>query len=257
MEVLEPAPGPENVKRVAAGGADYCLTSVTHYLTARAQTSELAARFISVVVQRSPMAGIVSADSSLNAASDLAGRRLGAPAGSRLVAEYQAALAHLGVGPSVLVPVDYDAAPGALGRGDIEVVADFVDLTPRVRRQAGIPVRAIPVGLQHYASGLVAADRLSEESVARMRAAVGAALDRQRRHPEAGVLELQQRYPSVDPSDALEGWALAEPNIFTGVPPGSMVPERWTATIDHVSRVHDLPAPPSHTVYRPELVSAR
>lgn len=257
MQVLEPAPGAENVKRVAAGGADYCLTSVTHYLTARAQISELPARFISVVVQRSPMAGIVSADSSLNAASDLAGRRLGGPAGSRLVAEYQAALAHLGVGPSVLVPVDYDAAPGALGRGDIEVVADFVDLTPRVRLQAGIPVRAIPVGRDHYASGLVAADRLPAASVARMRAAVGAALDRQRQHPEAGLLELQRRYPSVDPSAALEGWALAERNIFTGVPPGSMEPERWTATIDHVSRVHDLPAPPPHTVYRPELVRAR
>ena len=61
---------------MAAGGADFTLTSVTHYLTARAQAGpsgrgsgladgRLAARFVSVVVRRSPMSGFVPADSPL------------------------------------------------------------------------------------------------------------------------------------------------------------------------------------------------
>ncbi|MFP5376986.1 MAG: ABC transporter substrate-binding protein, partial [Acidimicrobiia bacterium] len=65
VEILDPAPGPENVRRVAAGRSDFCLTSVTHFLAARATSGPLGARFAAVVVQRSPMAGIVAARSGL------------------------------------------------------------------------------------------------------------------------------------------------------------------------------------------------
>ena len=51
VELMEPAPGPENVRRVAAGGSDFCLTSVTHYMRARAQSGDLAARYVAIVVQ--------------------------------------------------------------------------------------------------------------------------------------------------------------------------------------------------------------
>ncbi|HET7720103.1 MAG TPA: ABC transporter substrate-binding protein, partial [Acidimicrobiales bacterium] len=97
VDILEPAPGPENVRRVAAGGADFTLTSVTHYLTARAQSGNLAARFVSVVVRRSPMSGFVVADSPLTTPADLAGRRLGGPETSRLVNEFRAGMDMLGL----------------------------------------------------------------------------------------------------------------------------------------------------------------
>lgn len=253
--MLDPAPGPENVRRVAAGGADFCLTSVTHYLRARAQSGDLAARFVAVVVQRNPMAALVAADSSLAAPADLAGRRVGGPPDGGLVAEYRAALAHLGVPPPVLVPMEYGAAPGALARGEIDAVPDFVDLLPRVRRQSGLPVRAIPFGLDYYASGLVAADRLTMATVSRMQAALAAALEAQRRTPKAGLSELRRRYPDADPTDALESWALVEPNIFTGAPPGSSDPRRWNATIAYAAATHGLPAPRPESVYRPEAVT--
>lgn len=149
--------------------------------------------------------------------------------------------------------MDYADAPAALGRGEVDVEADFVDLLPRVRRQAGVPVRAVPLGVEVYASGLVAGDGVPLELVTRAGAAVVAALEAQRRHPGAGLAELARRYPEVDPAEALEGWVLAEPNVFTGEEPGSMDPARWEGTVAHLSAAHALPAPPPDTVYRPEL----
>lgn len=238
--------------RVGAGGSDFCLTSLTHYLLARAAAPELAARFVSVVAQRSPISGLVAASSALMRPTDLSGRRLGGQPGNALVKELQGGLVHLGVAPAALVPMEYDAAPAALGRGEVDVVADFVDLVPRTRRQAGIPVRAVPLGLEVYSSGLVAADRLSLDVVTRMQEALAAALERQQVDPDAGLGELGRRYPEVDHSDALEGWALAEPNILGDWPAGSWTPGRWLASIEHVSGIHGLDVLAPETVYRPE-----
>lgn len=256
MEILEPAGGPENVKRVAAGGADLCLTSVSNYLTARAQAGDLPARFAAVVVRRSPMAAIVAEGSGIQAPADLPGRRLGGPADGKLVAEYLAALVWLGLGPPELVPMPYMEAPGSLGRGEVDAVADFADLVPRTRRLAGVPVRPVSFGIPVYGSGLVASDRLPGEVVARIRAAVVEALERQRRDPEAGLGELGRRYPDADPAEAVEGWRLAEPNIFTGEEPGSMDPARWRETVAFAAAAHGLPAPRPETVYRPELAGS-
>ncbi len=252
VELMEPAPGPENVRRVAAGGSDFCLTSVTHYLRARAQSGDLAVRYVAMVVQRDPISGLVAADSPFHQPSDLAGRRLGGPVTSGLVAEYQAGLEFLGLERSELVPVDYGKAPAALGRGEVDAVADYADLIPRTRRQAGIEVRAVRLDLPVYSSGLVAADSLPADVVDRMAQAVVAALCRQREDPEASVGSLLERYPDVDPGDAVEGWELAEASIFTEDPIGSMDADRWATTIDFVARAHHLPAPPPESVYRPE-----
>jgi NitT/TauT family transport system substrate-binding protein len=256
VELMEPAPGPENVRRVAAGGSDFCLTSVAHYLKARYQSGALAARYAAVVVQRDPIAGLVAAGSAITTPAQLAGARLGGPADSGLVAEYQAGLEALGLARSVLVPLDYGKAPEALGRGEVDAVADYVDLVPRTRRQAKVPVRAVQLGLPFYSSGLVAADRLSDELVGTMCDAIAAALERQREDPGAGVASLLERYPDVDPAEALEGWALGEPNIFTDAPVCAMDADRWAATIDFTARAHRWPAPSPETVYRPERVGA-
>jgi hypothetical protein len=134
------------------------------------------------------------------------------------------------------------------------MVCDFVDLLPRIRRQAGVAVRAVPLGLEVYSSGLVAADRIPGEVVARVQTAVAAALEAQRDDPKAGLDELARRYPDADPLEAVEGWELAAPNIFTGPTPGSSDPETWARTITHVAGAHRLPAPNPDTVFRRELV---
>ena len=226
---------------------------MTHYLTAAQGGTTPPARFAAVVVRRNPMAGLVPEASELHTAADLAGRRVGAPPGSRLVAEYEAALAQAGIGAPALVPVEYMEAPAALARGEIEVVADFVDLVPRTRRLAGIPIRAVPVGPDVYASGLVVADRLPLEQARRLRDAVVAALHRQRLDPRSGLAELRRRYPEVDPDEALEGWSLAEPNIFTSDGVGHMDGPGWDAAVAFTAAAHGFTAPAPEAIYRPEL----
>ncbi len=252
---MEPAPGPENVDRVASGAVDFCLTSVSHFLHAQ-QRRPLPARFVAVVVQRSPMAGLVAADSDVWSPADLCGRRIGAPADGGLLAEYQAALAGRGLPGSRLVSMSYEDAPAALGRGEIDIVPDFVDLLPRTRRQAGVPLRAVAVGLETYASGLVAGDSLSVNLVEQMRSAILAALQRQRSDPGGGISALCDRYPGVDPVDALEGWCLAEPNIFASTGLGSMDAARWWFTLEHLTRAHGLAPSQPETVYRSEFLTA-
>lgn len=244
------------MRRVAAGEAEGCVTSVTHALTAHADDGPLPARFAAVVGQRSPMAGLVAAGSPLAAPTDLGGRRVAAPADGRLLAEYRAGLAELGVAGPVLVERSYADAPAALARGEAEVVPDFADLVPRVRRQAGLDVRPVRLGIEVYSSGLVVGDHLPAAVVDRLRAAVVEALEHQRRTPAAGLDALCDRYPGTDPADAAEGWRLAEPSIFADAPVGSMGPARWQRTIDRCAGVHGLPAPPVERVVRPELLTA-
>lgn len=257
VDVLEPAGGPDNIQRVAEGGADFCLTSVAHYLKARARFGDLPARFVAMVVQRSPMAALVAAGSPFTQPADLPGARLGGPADGGMVLEYQASLRRLGLGPSQLVPMDYREAWTALADGRVDAVADYVDIQPRLRRLAGIEVRAVPFGLDVYSSGLVAADRLSDERVAGMRDALVAALETQRAHPADGMDALLRRYPDVAPEAALEGWSLIEPYIFTDAPAGSMDAERWADTIEFAASAHGLPAPAPESVYRPQLALTR
>jgi hypothetical protein len=251
VTILEPAAGPANVRRVAAGGAEFCLTSVAHYLRATAEEGAPAARFVAVVGQQSPMAGLVAADSPVTAPEALGGRRVAGPVDGRLIAEYRAGLAELGVAEPDVVERSYADAPAAVGHGEAEAVADFADLTPRVRRQAGVDIRPVRVGPAVYSSGLVAGAAVADELVARMRAAAVAALERQRAAPETGVAALCAHYPGTDPGDAIEGWRLAEPAIFTDAPVGAMEPDRWRASIAHYAAAHGLPAPGPESVSRP------
>ena len=256
VEIVDPPGGPDNIKQVAAGTRDFCLTSVHHFLTARAEAGDLAARFVAIVVQRSPLAALVPDGSPIARPEELAGVRLGGSGDHNHTIEFLATLEHLGVGsPSLITPADVDAQ-SALGRGEVDAIVGFVDALPRASRLAGLPLRAIPVGLDIYASGLVAADRLSHDTVARMRAALAAALERQRQDPRSGLTELCRRYPETVPDEAIEGWRLLEPNIFVGAEPGSMAPGRWDATLAFLTEARALPRPHPERVYRPEFAIA-
>lgn len=244
------------MRRVAEGGADVCLTSVNHFINARQEFGLLSARFIAVVSQRHPVAGLVRADSAALVPADLAGLRLGGGLNNSLTRELLAGLAHRGVEPPRIVEVDYADGPAALGRRDVDVIADFADLVPRTRRQAGGAVRAIPAGAPVYATGLVAADRLSDDAVDHLRAALVEVLEQHQADPSAALDALARRYPDVDPHEALEGWRYAADSIFTGVPVGEMTAEKWAATLEHVTRVHGGASPPAYTVYRESALAA-
>lgn len=250
---MDPVGGPDNVKRVAAGQSDFCLTSVHHYITARNEEGELSCRFVAIVVQHSPLAAIVAAESALSRPADLGGSRVAAQPDNPQLSEFLATLAYFGVEGPEIVPMDNAEGKLALGRGEVDAVVGFVDGLPRTRRQVGLPVRAIPVALDVYASGLVAGEHVSPATAWKVRAAVTAALEAQRREPEAGLPELRRRYPEADVDDALEGWRLLERNIFTGVDPGSMNSERWDGTLAHLCDARGVPRLAPHSVYRPQF----
>lgn len=254
VEVLHPASGPENVRRVATGGSEFCLTSMGHYLSARERFGDLPARFVSAVVQRHPISGLVAADSDFHTPADLSGRRVGGSADKGLLAEYQAALEHLGFDRGEFVETKYPDAPAALAEGRIDALPDFVDLVPRTSLQSGVAVRAIHFGVQAYGHGLVAGDHVDLETVGLMQDGIAAALNRQRDDPTIGLDILAERYPEADPGLAVDGWAMGVPGIFTGAPVGSSTPEGWESTISFLAAAHGSARLDPETVYRPDAI---
>jgi len=247
VEVTAPlASGPEGVRRLARGDADFCVTGAYYFLAA----GPVAARFVLTLAQRSPMAAMVRADSDLRAPADLAGRRVAVGKLPWIVAEYEAALDLLGVGPPERVAVDPTATHRALGRGEIDVSPAWADALHVVGRRGDVDVRAIPVGPEVYTTGVVAADHVPDDVVGRMHAAVVAALEDQRRDPARGLDELARRYPDIDPGDALDGWRLLEPYAFAPPGPATMDPERWRRTVELAVATHGLPPRPPGAVFR-------
>ncbi len=255
IEIADPPGGPDNIREVAGGGRDFCLTSVHHYLTAWARDGDLAARFVAIVVQRSPISAIVRAGSPILALEDLAGRRLAGSGDDNHTIEFLATLDRRGLTRPAVAPVTGDAARSALARGEVDALVGIVDAVPRVQRLAGVPLRAIPAGLDIYASGLVAADRLSTETVDRMRAGLVQALVKQREDPEGGVAELCHRYPEIVPTEAIEGWKLLEPLVFCGPEPGAMDRAKWVDTLEFLCAARGLPQPEPERIYRPDFVA--
>jgi len=129
-----------------------------------------------------------------------------------------------------------------------------MDMTLHHRR-AGLPLRAIPLDIDVYTTGLVAADRLPLELVSRMRDALAAGYALQREQPDPGLAAFRRRFPDVSEEHVRANWALFEPYAFDGVPPGSMDADRWRATIDYTAATHGLSRQEPDRLYRPELLA--
>jgi ABC-type nitrate/sulfonate/bicarbonate transport system substrate-binding protein len=258
VEILDPSGGPDNIVRVGAGESDFALTSVQHYLSARAEHGAIPARFVAMVVQRSPIGALVRASSSLHAAVDLAGCRVGGDPSNPQVIEFMATLDHLGIERPALVELPAGSGPAALGRGEVDAIVALVDALPRRRRQAGVALRPVRVGRDDvYGSGVIASDALADDLVAKVRAGVVAALEAQRLGPDAGLAQLADRYGDDRTDDAPEGWRMLQEFVFTDVPTGSMDAAQWQTTLDFLSRARGFDVPAPETVYRPQFLHAR
>lgn len=259
VDILDPPPPPGslNTHRVAQGDAEFGLTGVTYFLFAKKEGGPaLPARFVSVLHQRSPLGAIVASDSDITSAEDLQGRRVGrGELTGWLAEECGQALADRGLERPQYVDLPHGDAPYALGRGEIDFVATMVDTAAGIAAKGGLPVRAIHLGADIYSSGIVAADSVSSDIVARMRSAVGAAFELQRADPDSAVAEFCHRFPDVQPAQARSGWDLLQPYAACERGVGTMAADRWSRTLAWVNGVHGLPSMDPARVYRPEFAT--
>jgi hypothetical protein len=251
------------VKAVAAGHADFAFTAVAYLLAAQtAAAGQLPVRFVATAHQRNPITAFVRADSDLTVPDDLPGARTARWSMPWFAKEYAGALAHLGLGAPVIVDTP-GALDEALGSGHIEVAPTWMDDSTQARLAdmtlhhlgVGFGIRAIPLDIPVYSTGLVAADRLPLDVVARMRDAFVAGHELQLMRPDLGLAGFRRCFPSVSEEHARANWALYEPNAFDAVSPGSMSADRWQETIAYTARTHGLSVFPGEQMYRPELLT--
>ena len=116
-------------------------------------------------------------------------------------------------------------------------------------------LRAIPVGRDIYASGLLVGDDMPAPTVTAPVDTLVASLEQQRSEGGRGLLALLARYPDTVAAEALEGWQLVQPYIFTGEPAGSMRSDVWQRTLQFLAEARGLPVPAPESIYRPELAT--
>lgn len=238
---------------VADGEADLALTSVAyHHAGQSAADGKLAARFAAVFHQRNPIAALVVSDSPLESQEDLSGPTV-ARSGSWYVEEFDGALSEAGLEPLNIVDPPPDGR-AALASGEIDLIPGWVDMPPSYSRD-GLEIRAIPLDVDAYATGLVAADRLAPELVGRVLDALIAGYELQRDRPELGIDALRSRFPSISEDHLRTAWSVFEAYAFDDAGPLSMDAERWRRTIEYTAATHNLPSLPAEQMYRPELVA--
>lgn len=260
---LQFVPSASAPEALAAGEADFALTCAVDVLRAQTQAAgRLPVRFAAALHQRNPIAGVVRADSGPRRPADLAGARAARWNIPWFTREYAGALDHLGVAAPVIVdtPGSLDAA---LGSGAVDVLPMWMDDVTPARAQGmtlyhqgeGFKVRAIPLDIPVYSSGLLAADRVPTEVVRAVRDAICAGHLLQREQPELGLAGFRRCFPDVAEAHARGNWALYAPYAFEGgVLPGSMDADRWRDTIAYTARTHGLATLPDEQLFRPELL---
>ena len=241
-------------KALAAGYADFALSGVAYLLAAQTELGgRLPVRFVAVSHQRNPITAVVRADSELEKAEDLPGRRAARWSIPWFTDEYAGALAHMGLGKPMIVDV-HENLDEALAGGVIDVMPTWMEMT-LYHRKPEFEIRTIPLDIDVYTTGLIAADRMPLELVTRVRDAFAAGYELSREQPEFGVAGFMRQYPDVSEDHIHANWALFEPYAWDRVPPGSMDADRWQTTIDYTARTHRLSPVAGERFYRPELVS--
>jgi len=243
-------------KAIAAGDADFALSSVAYLLAAQTELGgRLPVRFAAVAHQRNPIVGIVRGDSDLEGPEDLAGARAARWSIPWFTQEYAGALAHMGIGPPEIVERSEDL-DGALGRGEIDVIPTWMDMTLYHHRTPDLSIRKVPLDIEVYTTGLMVADRVPLELVSRFHDAWVAGYQLQLERPELGISAFRRQYPDVSEEHVRANWALFEPYAVDGVvAPGSMDSERWRETIDYTATTHGLSRFGGERLYRPEFLA--
>jgi NitT/TauT family transport system substrate-binding protein len=244
VELVDPFPGPANPRAAALGKYDLCLTSVAHFLRAKAEEPGLPAKFVFMVTKRPHLCVFVRRDGDIHTFRDLEGATVVGSPELPFVREFDTLLRRLGItrGPALEMPYSETIEAFASGKGDVAV--DFLDLRPAFE-QAGADVRSLPFyeagGLDVYGSGLVAGTQFISERADALRRVVAAyaeALEATRRDPAPALAAMRKRIPELDEERALRGWEAGQPLIFVDE---GMTLEKWRRTIERHAEAHGTP----------------
>jgi len=256
VQLVAAARAPE---AVAAGDADFALTSAVHVLDAQTRAAgRLPVRFVATFHQRNPIAAVVREDSGRRTPRDLAGARAARWGSPWFAQEFAGSMAHLGHEAPLLVDTP-GSLDEALGSGAVDVLPMWMDdTTPALalgmtlyHGGEGFGVRAIALDIPVYSTGLIAADRVPLEVVSRMVQALAAGHALQRERPDEGLAGFCRHFPEVSAEHARINWGLYETYAFAdGAPVRSMSAARWRDTIAHTTRTHGLASLPAERVYR-------
>jgi NitT/TauT family transport system substrate-binding protein len=260
IEILDPLPQAENIRAVAEGRNDLCLTSVAHFLTARREDPGLGARFVFMIARQSHMGAFVVRGRKgphghrIKKHRDLEGASLLGDPNSAFGREYRTLLNRLGIepGPPAEPDIPYPDIMRALAEGRGDVAADFVDLLPRFQAVAdplGVRIDVMPfheAGIDVYGSGLVTSTRMLRERPDTVRAAVAAfheALLASHENPALGLEALIDHVPDADPDLVVAGWKAGSPLIFDAETTalGTMNAEKWRRTLEYHAEAHGGP----------------
>jgi ABC-type nitrate/sulfonate/bicarbonate transport system substrate-binding protein len=259
--VYPPAYDADNVRAVAAGDYDVCLTSVRWFLEAKSDNPALDAAYVFMSVPRCHLAAFtiegrpaahgrpIESLADLDAASDVIWTDFG------YGREYFQLLEHLGMRPGPVVElvgtdVDYPEMD-ALPTGKADVAVGWLDMRHDFERAAakyGERVRVLPfadAGLPVYGSGIVAGGTVIRQrggALRRLAAAVHEAYARTRSHPERAIAAAAATFPRLDPARALDGWNAGSPLVFdrAGQTHREMTAQRWQTTIAHHAAAYGL-----------------
>ncbi|MGH7248824.1 MAG: ABC transporter substrate-binding protein, partial [Pseudomonadota bacterium] len=243
----------DSIKRLAAGQSTFAFGDIGSLVLARAQGVPVEA--VAVIYARSPYVLWVRKDANIQKPADLAGKRIGAPAGASVRALFPAFAAKVGLDDSKVKWVTVDAAGlyPLLFSKRADAVVDYEVGWPTISSraaQAGIAIGAIKFsdyGFDIYSNAIMVTDQTAKANPDLVRRFVKASLDGMRaafKDPAAAGQEMTKVFPILDPKSAAEEVkivaTLAETPDTRAHGLGYMSNDKMTLTRDIVAKAYDL-----------------
>jgi NitT/TauT family transport system substrate-binding protein len=247
--------GADAVKDVASGKFDFGFGDIGSLLVDRA--AGLPVEAVAVVYGRAPQALWIRKDAGVTAPQDLAGKTIGAPAGSAVRLMFPAFAETAGFDPKSVQWRTADAASlfRVLFSGQADAVIGYAPGWPTVQKQAaaaGVEVTSMlfaDYGFDVLSNGLLVRESVAEERPDLVRRFVKATLrglEYAFAHPEEAAALVVARHPELDPDTAAAEIEIVRDLALTpevqehGL--GYMAPEKMQSTRDIVTKAYHVTA---------------
>lgn len=243
----------DSIKRLAAGESKFAFGDIGSLVLARAQGVPVKA--IAVIYAKSPYVLWLRQDANIEKPTDLAGKNIGAPAGSAVRALFPAFASKVGLDPAKVNWVTVDAAGlyPLLFSKRADAIVDYEVGWPTISgraAEAGIalkPMKFADYGFNLYSNAIMVTDETAKTNPDLVRRFVKASLDGMRaafKDPGAAGRLMTKTFPVLDANAAAKEveivHSLAETPDTMAHGLGYMTRDNMTATRDYVTKAYDL-----------------